>query len=76
MSRKTLSPDPAARADQRGQRLLFVALLFTLLLTYPLLGVFDQSRRLAGIPLVYLYVLLAWGLLIALTSWLARRGNG
>ncbi|TFZ65717.1 hypothetical protein E4631_14600 [Hymenobacter sp. UV11] len=58
---------------QRGPRLLFVATVFTLLLTYPLLGAFDRPVRVGGVPLVYLYVLLAWGVLIGLTGWLARR---
>jgi hypothetical protein len=60
---------------QRGPRLLFVAAVFMLLLTYPLLSTFDRPTRVAGVPLVYLYVLLAWALLIALTGWLARSFN-
>ncbi len=71
-------PTPAERAAQvprRGPRLLFVAAVFTLLLTYPLLGAFDRPTRVAGVPLMYLYVLLAWALLITLTGWLARSFN-
>jgi len=71
-------PTPAERAaqvPQRGPRLLFVAVVFTLLLTYPLLGAFDRPTRVAGVPTIYLYVLLTWLALIALTGWLARRGN-
>lgn len=71
-------PTPAERAaqvPQRGPRLLFVAAVFALLLTYPLLGAFDRPARVGGVPLVYLYMLLAWALLIALTGWLARRGK-
>ena len=63
------------QAPQRGPRLLFVAAVFTLLLTYPLLSAFDRPTRVAGVPLVYLYVLLAWALLVALTGWLAGRGK-
>ncbi|AMR26062.1 hypothetical protein A0257_02410 [Hymenobacter psoromatis] len=65
-----------ARPPRRGPRLLFVAAVFTLLLTYPLLGAFDRPVRVGGVPLLYLYVLLAWALLIVLTGWLARRGRG
>jgi hypothetical protein len=54
---------PPDTSRQRGQRLLFVAGLFTLLLTYPLLGAFDHEARVAGVPVLYLYVLLAWLLL-------------
>ena len=63
---------PPDTSPQRGQRLLFVTGLFTLLLTYPLLGAFDHDGRVAGVPVLYLYVLLAWLALIGLTGWLVR----
>lgn len=69
------TPPPKASRPQ-GQRLLFVAGLFTLLLTYPLLGAFDHDGRVVGVPVLYLYVLLAWLLLIALTGWLVRGRQG
>ncbi|RZK20058.1 MAG: hypothetical protein EOO56_13195 [Hymenobacter sp.] len=59
-------------AQRRGQRLLFTSVLFGLLLNYPLLAAFDHNGRVAGVPVLYLYVLLTWLLLIALTGWLAR----
>lgn len=66
-------PAPPEQAEQRrGQRLLFVTVLFVLLLTYPLLGIFDQEQRLLGIPVLYLYVLGVWVVLVALTGWLVR----
>jgi len=65
-------PSPADPDPRRGQRLLFLAAGFAVLLTFPLLGAADQAGRLGGVPGVYLYVLLVWGVLIALTSWLAR----
>ena len=66
---------PSKRPPRRGQQLLFVAVLFAVLLNYPLLAAFDRAGRVAGIPTIYLYVLLAWLALIALTGWLARPGN-
>ena len=66
-------PPPPDASRPQGQRLLFVAGLFTLLLTYPLLGAFDHDGRVAGVPVLYLYVLLTWLLLIALTGWLVKR---
>jgi hypothetical protein len=68
------SGPPPDRPEQRlGQRLLFVAVLFGVLLTFPFLGTFDRETRIGGIPGLYLYVLLAWAALVALTGWLVRR---
>jgi hypothetical protein len=68
-------PTPPDTSRQWGQRLLFVAGLFTLLLTYPLLGAFDHDGRVVGVPVLYLYVLLTWLLLIGLTNWLVRKAD-
>ena len=64
---------PSERPPRRGQRLLFVAVLFAVLLNFPLLAAFDQAGRVAGVPTIYLYVLLIWLALIACTGWLVRR---
>jgi hypothetical protein len=51
-----------------------VFLLGCLLFNYPLLYLFNINDRLFGIPLLYIYVFTAWGLLIGLTAAvLARR---
>ena len=64
---------PSERPEQRrGQRLLFLALLFGVLLNFPLLGAFSHDARLAGIPVLYLYVLLVWAALVVLTGWLVK----
>jgi hypothetical protein len=47
-------------------------LLFAVLLNYPLLAVFDHNGRVGGIPVLYLYVLVAWVVLVMLTGWLVR----
>jgi hypothetical protein len=68
-----LPMSPPERAEQRrGQRLLFVSLLFAVLLNFPLLAVFDHDGRVAGIPVLYLYVLAAWVTLVLLTWWLVK----
>ena len=59
--------------SRRSQRLLFLAALFGLLLNFPLLAVFDHDGRVGGVPVLYLYVLLTWILLVGLTGWLTRR---
>lgn len=70
-----MRPLPAnEHAEQRrGHRLLFVAVLFGVLLNFPLLAVFDHNGRVAGVPVLYLYVLVAWAALVLLTGWLVRR---
>jgi hypothetical protein len=40
-----------------------------LVLQYPLLRLSDKAERVAGIPVLYLHVLLGWLLLIALMAW-------
>ncbi|MGI4762653.1 MAG: hypothetical protein ACRYF0_18225 [Janthinobacterium lividum] len=67
------TPKPTDSGSQRGQRLLFVAGLFAVLLNYPLLAAFDHEGRVTGVPVLYLYVLLTWLLLIVLTGWLAQK---
>jgi hypothetical protein len=39
---------------------------------YPLLRVFDREVIVLGVPLVWLYVFAAWGLLIALVALVVR----
>ena len=63
---------PPASGQQRGPRLLFVAVLFAVLFNYPLLAAFDHDGRVAGVPVLYLYMLLTWLLLIGITGWLVR----
>ena len=58
---------------RRGQRLLFLAGLFGILLNFPLLAVVDHDGRVGGVPVLYLYILLMWILLVALTGWLVRK---
>ena len=69
-------PEPARPAPRRGPKLLFLAVLFGVLLNYPLLAFFDRDGRVAGVPVLYLYVLLIWIALVALTGWLVRRRGG
>jgi len=65
-------PTPPDMERSRGQRLLFLAALFGVLLNFPLLAVFDHAGRVAGVPVLYWYILLSWALLIGLTGWLVR----
>ncbi len=57
-----------ARHGLTGERLFALFLLGALLFTPPWLGVFDRPRLVAGTPLLYLYLFVAWGLLILLMA--------
>lgn len=59
------------RADQ-SQRLVALFVFGSLLLTFPLLALFNVNTSVGGIPLLYAYLFGAWGLLIGLLGWAAR----
>ena len=53
-------------------RLVVLAALGLALFNYPLLRVFDVDVLVLGVPLVWLYVFVVWGLLIALVGLTVR----
>ncbi len=56
-------------SEQRtSARLVALAVLAFLLFNYPLLRLFDVNVIVLGVPLVWLYVFVAWGALIALVG--------
>ena len=57
----------------KGQRLIALFLLGLLLLNYPLFALFAGPTHLFGIPLVHLYVFLAWALTIVLMALVVER---
>jgi hypothetical protein len=71
-----LNMSPQEQTEQRrGQRLLFISLLFGVLLNFPLLAVFNHNGRVGGIPVLYLYVLLTWLTLVLLTTRLVQKSS-
>jgi hypothetical protein len=68
-----MPPRPEHAASRLGQRLLFLAVLFGMLLSFPMLAVFDHDGRVGGVPVLYLYILSAWLLLVVLTGYLLRK---
>jgi hypothetical protein len=52
------------RPTLKGQRLVALFLLGCLLFNYPLLSLFTGDARIWGIPLIYVYLFAAWGVLI------------
>jgi hypothetical protein len=56
----------------RNVRLLAVAGLALVLFNYPMLAVFDKPVLVAGVPLLWAYLFIAWALVIALVGWISR----
>lgn len=50
-----------------------LALLGFLLFNYPLLSLFSTDGRLVGVPLLYAYLFVSWGLLIGLMALVVRK---
>jgi hypothetical protein len=61
------------RAWMTGQRLVGLFLLGSVLFNYPLLYLFNLPVHVLGIPLLYLYIFIAWALLIGLMAWVIER---
>ena len=61
------------QAGDTGEKSLALFLLGLLLFSPPLLSLFSVERVVAGIPLLYLYLFCAWGLLIVLIGKTAAR---
>ncbi|ADY50856.1 hypothetical protein Pedsa_0271 [Pseudopedobacter saltans DSM 12145] len=46
------------------ERLVFVSIIFSVLLTFPVLSISNRSIFIGGIPLLYIYLFGVWLLLI------------
>ena len=61
------------RHRRKGERLVALALLGFLLFNYPLLSLFSTDSSVAGVPLLYVYLFVSWGLLIGLMALVVRK---
>jgi len=52
----------------KGQRLIALFVLGSLLFNYPVLSLFNVSAQALGVPVLYAYIFVAWALLIALMA--------
>ncbi|MDN3517622.1 hypothetical protein QWY84_08380 [Aquisalimonas lutea] len=59
--------------SSRAERLVALFAVAFLLLNYPLLSLFAGDALAFGIPVLYLYLFLAWAGVIALTGWIMSR---
>ena len=57
-----------SRPGVTSERLIFLFLLGMLLFNPPLLSIFDRPAVVIGIPLLYLYLFAAWGVLLVLMA--------
>ena len=61
------------RSGTTGQRLAAIFTMGCVLLNYPILSLFSRPVDVAGIPLLYIYVFVAWALLVALLALVIER---
>ena len=61
--------------ESKGQRFVAVCMFGVLLFNYPILALFNVSGVLFGVPVLYVYIFIAWASLIALMAWVAESGR-
>jgi hypothetical protein len=54
--------------DIKGQRLIALFVLGCLLFNYPVLSLFNVAAVVFGVPVLYVYIFVAWALLVALMA--------
>ena len=59
--------------DRRGQRLAAVFAFGALAFNYPLLTLVSSDDTLLGIPVLYLYLFVLWGLIIGVMAVIIER---
>ncbi len=55
---------PPAGRKRRGERLISLLIVGTILLNFPLLSIFSTKFLFLGYPVLFLYFFLIWGLII------------
>ena len=61
--------------ESKGQRLIALCMLGTLLFNYPMLALFNVSGAVFGVPVLYAYFFIAWAALVALMAFVAESGD-
>ncbi|MCM2328339.1 MAG: hypothetical protein NDI88_10645 [Lysobacter sp.] len=59
----------------RAYRIVSLFLLGCLLFNYPVLALFNVGASAAGVPVLYVYIFIAWGAVIALAAIVMESGN-
>lgn len=61
------------RPNIKTHRMAALFILGSLLFNYPLLALFNRPVLVGGVPVLYLYVLVAWALLVGLLALVVER---
>jgi hypothetical protein len=61
--------------ETKGQRFIALCMLGMLLFNFPFLALFNVHGALFGVPVLYLYLFIAWAGLIALMAFVAESGG-
>lgn len=62
-----------SRPNIKTHRMAALFILGSLLFNYPLLALFNRPVLVGGVPVLYLYVLVAWALLVGLLALVVER---
>lgn len=60
------------RDSLHSARMVAVSALALLLFGFPVMALFDVDVRLLGVPLLWAYLFIAWGVVIAVVAWVVR----
>ena len=58
-----------------GPRLLGLFLAGCLFFGYPILELFSRPETVGGVPILFVYLFVAWAIFIALIAWLVEGGG-
>ncbi len=64
-----------SKPSLRTNRIVALFLLACLLFNYPVLALFNVGATAAGVPVLYVYIFAAWGLVIALAATVIEGGT-
>lgn len=56
----------------RTARMVALAAVALLLFSFPLLALFDVDVSVLGVPLLWVYLFVAWAAVIAVVAWVVR----
>lgn len=61
------------RPNVTTEWLIAAFMLGAVFFDYPILSLFNKEGSVLGIPVLYVYIFVAWGGLIGLAAWILRR---